>query len=397
MDIQDIIKNHYNVDQFIEMVGDRFPLLLKFKDTPQDKIWHAEGDVHIHTDMVLNETYKVIANEASHLSDDDKFCLIIGALLHDIFKPVVTKEIERNNRVCVIAPKHEYGGLGYLIHKIQGLGISKENINKILGMVGYHQSPKLMVVREANQWNYFNLARKARLDLLYYLEIADMKGRTSDDLDNQLELLELFKLYSEELGCFGQPNTPVISDNQYVQQKGFKALINGSIFMPEEADGKFYKHKDNHAELVVMTGLSGVGKSSLIEQNYADHVLISLDEIRAEICKSRQDHTQEDKVLQVAKLRMKTLLAKKQKIVYDATNVRRDFRDKVLSLGSQYDALTSVCFVTDSLENIIKRDSDREHSVGGKIIHYQDDRFEYPEIDEGDGYAVHFVESKRKK
>ena len=136
MDIQDILKNHYNVSQFIEMVGDKFPLLTKFKETHQDKIWHAEGDVHIHTDMVLEQTYDLIANEASYLSDDDKFSLVIGALLHDIAKPLVTKEAERNGRVCVIAPKHEYVGISYLIHRIQSLNISQDNIMKNYGSCG---------------------------------------------------------------------------------------------------------------------------------------------------------------------------------------------------------------------------------------------------------------------
>lgn len=398
MNIQDIIKNHYNVDQFIEMVGDNFPLLKRFKETQQDTVWHAEGDVHIHTDMVLNETYDIIANKASHLSDDDKFCLIMAALLHDIFKPIVTKEIERNGRQCIIAPKHEYLGLSYLVHKIQSLNISRENSEKILGMVGYHQAPKMMVIREATQWNYMNLSRKARLDLLYYLEVADMKGRTCSDLTEQLELLELYKLYAQEYNCFDKVNVPFISDNNYVQKKGFRALINNEIFMPEEADAKFYKHKDNHAELVVLTGLSGVGKSTFIKQHYSDYVIVSLDDIRADICKKgRQDHSSEDKVLYAAKLQMKTLLASKSKIVYDATNVRKEFRAKVLSLGEQYDALTTLCFLTDSLENIIKRDNAREFSVGEGVIHYQDDRFDYPEIDEADDYVLSYAEVKRKK
>lgn len=397
MDIQDILKNHYTVSQFIEMIGDKFPLLTKFKDTHQDKIWHAEGDVHIHTDMVLDQTYDIIANQASYLSDDDKFSLIIGALLHDIAKPLVTKDVERNGRICVVAPKHEYMGISYLIHRIQSLNISQENILKIMGMVGYHQVPKLMIMRDKSHWEYFNLSQKARLDLLYFLEIADMKGRIGEDLENQLEYLELFKLYAQENGCFEGAKLPVISDNEYVQMKGFKALLNGSIHMPEEAESKFFAHKDEHGELVVMTGISGVGKSTYIKQKYPDHVLVSLDEIRADLGKNRQDHTNEDKVLQVARLKIKTLLAKKNKVVYDATNIRRDFRDKVLTIGHNYNALTRVDFLTDSLTNIVKRDNEREHSVGAKIIHYQDDRFEYPEFDECDTYSIVFSDASKKK
>ncbi len=397
MDIQEILKNHYNVDQFIEMIGDKFPLLKEFKNTEQDKVWHAEGDVHIHTDMVLNETYDIIANQASYLSDDDKFCLVIGALFHDIAKPIVTMTAERNGRACVIAPKHEYRGISYMIHKIQSLNISQDNIMKIIGLIGYHQAPKLMIIRDKNKWEYMNLSNKARLDLLYFLEIADMKGRIGDDLDNQLEYLELFKLYAQENDCFDKSNMPFISDNEYIQKKGFRALVNGSIHMPEEAEAKFFKHKDNYGELIVMSGLSGVGKSSFIKENYPEHNLISLDELRGEIGKHRQDHTKEDKVLQQARLRLKTLLAKREKVVYDSTNIRSDFRDKVLTIGHNYDALTHLNFLTDSLENIVKRDKEREHSVGADvIIKHQDGRFDYPEFDEADGYKLVFNTIKKK-
>lgn len=397
MDKQDIIKNHYNVDQFIEMIGNKFPLLKSFKDTIQDKVWHAEGDVHIHTDMVLNETYDIIANQASYLSDDDKFCLILGALFHDIAKPLVTTESERNGRVCVIAPKHEYRGISYMIHKIQSLNISQENIMKIIGLIGYHQIPKLMIIRDKSKWEYFNLSQKARLDLLYFLEVADMKGRIGDDLDNQLEYLELFKLYAQENDCFDKPNMPFISHNEYVQKKGFKALLSGSIHMPEEAESKYFKHKDNFGELVVMTGLSGVGKSSYIKANYPDHTLISLDELRGEIGKNRQDHSNEDKVLTQARLKLKTLLAKREKVVYDSTNIRFDFRDKVLTIGHNYDALTRLNFLTDSLDNIVKRDKEREHTVGADvIIKHQDGRFDYPEFDEADDYKIVFNKVSKK-
>lgn len=396
MNISEILKNNYNVSQFIEMIGDVFPMLRDFKNTPQDLIWHAEGDVHIHTDMVLNEIYNVIANEASYLSDDDKFCLIMAALLHDIAKPVTTKSVERNDRICVIAPKHEYIGISYLMHKIQSLNISKENIQKIIGLVGYHQVPKLLVIRDKSKWDYINLSNKARLDLLYFLEIADIRGRHCPDQIEQIEYLELFKLYAQENFCFENSYMPFISDNNYVQYKGFKALVNGDITMPEEAEAKFFKNKDNFSEIIILTGLSGVGKSSLIKNEYSDYNLISLDNLRESEGKNRQDHSNEGRVIQKSKIMMKTLFNKKEKIVYDATNLRKDFRDKITGLASSYHALSHIVYLTDSLENIKKRDNDREHSVGNKILDYQESRFEYPEFDEADMHTIKFCENRKK-
>lgn len=390
MNISEILKNNYNVSQFIEMIGDKIPMLKDFKSTKQDLIWHAEGDVHIHTDMVLNETYSIIANEASYLSDDDKFCLVMSALLHDIAKPVTTKEIERDNRICVVAPRHEYVGISYLIHKIQSLNISEENIKKIIGLVGYHQVPKLLVIRDKSKWVYMNLSQKARLDLLYFLEVADIRGRECYDKTEQLEYLDLFKIYSEEYECYNKTNIPFISNNPYVQHKGFKALVSGDITMPEEAEAKFFKHKENYPELVFLSGLSGVGKSTYIKNNYKDYLIVSLDNIREKVGKNRQDHTNEGVVLQKAKIDLKTAFNKKQKVVYDATNLRKDFRDRFLGLGNDYNALTKLVFLTDNMNNIYKRDNDREHSVGKKVLDYQEQRLEYPEVDEADIYSIQF-------
>ena len=52
--------NTPNVDDCIAHLGDIFPLLKEYKNTIQDPVWHAEGDVHIHTDMVLTELYKLL-------------------------------------------------------------------------------------------------------------------------------------------------------------------------------------------------------------------------------------------------------------------------------------------------------------------------------------------------
>ena len=49
-----------NIDEFVDVLGDRFPLLKDYQSTPQDREWHAEGDVHIHVGMVLAEAYKLL-------------------------------------------------------------------------------------------------------------------------------------------------------------------------------------------------------------------------------------------------------------------------------------------------------------------------------------------------
>lgn len=49
-------------------LGRFFPLLNEFEQTEQDSIWHAEGNVAIHTDLVLKALYELLAAEASHIT-----------------------------------------------------------------------------------------------------------------------------------------------------------------------------------------------------------------------------------------------------------------------------------------------------------------------------------------
>lgn len=380
--LQELMILRPNVEYFQSIFSKTFPLLNVLKSTPQDMIWHAEGDVHIHTDMVLDETYKLIQNEASHLSNIDKRILILSALVHDIAKPITTKESERDGKIRIVSPKHEIRGMSYLAHKLGEFNLTAYEIRTILGLVGYHQSPKMLVIKDKNKWEYHALSRVVNMELVYWLEIADMRGRTCSDTKEQLEYLELFKLYSQEYMCWNGPNWQ-IHENPYINAKGFKDLQSGSIFMAEEATAKYYDKCKSYSHLVVMCGLSGVGKTTYINDHYSNYVKISLDDIRERLGnRSNQDNASE--VLTIAKAELKVALAKKYNIIYDATNIRKDFRTKVTALGNNYHALTEIVYLNDTLSNTIKKDSEREHKVGQTVIEYQNDRFEYPQLDECD-------------
>ncbi len=53
-----------DLETLIEVFGEAVPSLRRLKDTPQDPEWHAEGDVHTHTAMVLAELYRELDSPA---------------------------------------------------------------------------------------------------------------------------------------------------------------------------------------------------------------------------------------------------------------------------------------------------------------------------------------------
>lgn len=390
-----------NVDEAVKYLGDSFPLLMAFKTTEQDPQWHAEGDVHIHTDMVLNELYVLLKGPASHLSADVRQVLVLAALFHDIAKPLVTKRREINGAERVIAPQHEAIGRSYLAYTMCEFGLEKWKIQTLMGLVGEHQMPKLLVIKNCSRGGYWRLARKADHELLYWLEVADMKGRICEDLPGQLSLLDEFKLFSEEYGVWGKSAEqsitsqlePLISDlseseQHYIYGYAQYELERDTISMVEEAISKTYSQRSAYSDFIVLCGPSGSGKSSWVKQNAPQHRIISLDDIREEVCGKRGDQRQNGKVLAIAKERLRESLRIQQAVVWDATNLRLDFRDQVIQLGRNYHALVTLVVFQLPKKVIYERNKKREFSVPENVLERQIETLQWPTPDEVHCYIV---------
>ncbi len=67
-----------------------YPELHALIDTPQEPEWHPEGDVWTHTLMVVDAAARIVRREQGHLSKDEAFAIVMGALCHDFGKPSTT-------------------------------------------------------------------------------------------------------------------------------------------------------------------------------------------------------------------------------------------------------------------------------------------------------------------
>ena len=163
---QKIVNGDYpDVEEFCELWGKDIPLLNELKYTAQDEHWHAEGDVHIHTDMVLDEIYDIC--EEVHFSDERKVTLVLAALFHDICKPLCTIEKEINGEVRLTCPRHEEKGRHYLATRLMAFDLPYEIIWNVMALVGNHQYPRHLVVDNAGIEVYKRLSRRVDLELLY--------------------------------------------------------------------------------------------------------------------------------------------------------------------------------------------------------------------------------------
>jgi predicted kinase len=384
---------------FVDELSVEIPLLSELMHTMQDERWHAEGDVHTHTDMVLDELRDLLAGEIAWLDDQRRFTLVLAAALHDIAKPITSRVVERGGRTCIICPNHEEKGRSSLVPQLRQLGLKPELVLEIVNLVGYHQMPGRLVRKDATDAAYFQFARQVDVQLLYYLEMADMCGRTCDDHDKNIESLELFRMRLEELELWG--NDQAYEDWQLFFQEhrseaveeSFSLAVydfeSGKINSPEEGLARSYSLQEGYPELILTCGPSGSGKSSWLKSLDESWQIISLDELRFEMTGTYENQKENGAVLQAAKETLKGHLRQKKKIVWDATSLRKDHRSALIKLAMDYGAIVTIrCYMVSSVE-LFERNKKRQKSIPPHVLEKQLNSMQFPELNEA--HKVEFV------
>lgn len=398
-----ILQGHQpDFEDIVSELASIFPLLTRLSDTPQDPEWHAEGNVHIHTQMVLKALYDLINVQKNDLTPEEILILVLAASLHDIAKPQTTRPMEIRGVQRVAAPNHEYQGGSYIAYRLAELGLPFSMIYQIISLVVYHIKPKLLVVKNSSLFEFKKVARVANLKLLYYLEKADMLGRQCPDQQEQVDHIELFKLFSNEYGLWphheayhdwrmmieSQLSAYPLKTQALVLANTIKDAEAGLIVTVEEGLARSFSYREEFAELIVLCGPSGAGKSTWIKKNAPDYEVVSLDQLRLELTGKQSDQSKNGQVLQAAKKALKTHLAKKRKVVWDATNLRKDFRTQIVAIGYAYHALVTMVWFYGTSALFHSQNKERKEQVANQVLQRQLDYFEWPEPYEAHRYRV---------
>lgn len=389
------------VDDCIVHIGNIFPLIKEYKNTIQDPIWHAEGDVHIHTDMVLTELYKLLESKEWKKYNQPNFrrILILAALLHDYGKPSTTFTCKDTGRIK--ASKHEEVGRNLLVLPLLELDLPQHEYLQILNLVGLHQRPKLLVIKDEPMYKYLALNENFFIDLMYILELADLRGRTCIDKEESImyleewykkakeyckdqtdQLVNINSMINTAMHKVGRDDLATGLDN-YSFHVGIYQYHNNLIPTLYDAMEKYKGYINPHFNVVLTCGLSATGKSTYIKQHYPDYHIISMDVIREELCNgNRSDQSKNKEVAVIAKERFKECLRKKQNVVWDATNLRKEYREQLITLSHNYNALTHLIVFLDKEKNIKKKDKERKWSVSDSIIDKQIKSWQFPFFNE---------------
>ncbi|MFN0120946.1 MAG: CCA tRNA nucleotidyltransferase [Blastocatellia bacterium] len=148
---------------------------------PQDPEWHPEGDVWIHTGLVLDEARKLIGG----LPRAKQMAVMLGALCHDFGKPPTTAVEDgrirsKGHEDAGVAPTHTF--LDRLnVQTMDGYDVRAQ----VAALVQYHLSPghfhkAAMRGENVSDGAFRRLAQKLEPDLLYRVARADCLGRTGD-------------------------------------------------------------------------------------------------------------------------------------------------------------------------------------------------------------------------
>ncbi|HDY7669787.1 TPA: AAA family ATPase [Vibrio vulnificus] len=383
----------FSLDSVLNNHLQEFPLLAEFESTVQDSRWHSEGNVKIHTDLVIQEMKKLILKNPQ-LSESEQKILLWSAALHDYAKPITTHEREINGEIRVVAPKHEQIGASLLFSCKKPHELTYEEWLVIIKLVGFHQQAKLLVIRNEDYRSYIRLFREVKsLDLLYYLAMADILGRDCEDKQEQLDYVEFFKLNYLDYNLGGYFKDYELKQKEKVAKlihkpsqnpehisiRGISNIIDGNIYMIEESLSKPYAHM-GYPIVDVLVGVASSGKSTYTK-TVPERPVISMDNIRARF-KNIDSQDVNNEVLRIALEELKDHLRSGNHVIWDATNYRYDFRSKVTELAFKYKAYVRFfVFIKDKAQLHIDNKS-RKKRVIPEVIENQCSKFELPIEDE---------------
>ena len=115
-----------------------FPELARLAGVPQDPEWHPEGDVEIHTGLVLDAAAQVA--ERDRLEGDARAVLLFGALCHDFAKATTTAMRDRGGRLRWTSFGHEQESVPIARAFLSRIGIKSSIIEQVEPLVENHMA-----------------------------------------------------------------------------------------------------------------------------------------------------------------------------------------------------------------------------------------------------------------
>ncbi len=332
----------------------------RLEKTPQPPHYHDEGNVFVHTRMVL-EALKSLP-EYQLLPERKRNILYVAALLHDIGKIATTKEIIGK----IEAPHHAPVGCQmaretlWLDYGLCGNKELQQVREAICLLIRYHSFPPHAIDAADATLRLHRIAANGLLvpdfsiKLLCILAKADMIGRICDDQQEMIDRIALCEELAREEECLEHcyPFPSTYTRRFY--------LCGRDVWKNQNL------HDDTWGEVILLSGLPGVGKDTWIHRNASDMQMISLDEIRKELKISPTEN--QGKVANIARERAKGMLRRHQSFVWNATNLTVQMRESLISLFETYRARVRIVYLETDWQTQLVQNSGRKDAVPISVL-----------------------------
>ena len=340
------------------------------QNVAQDPIYHAEGDVYIHTRMVLEELIKL--KEWQNLNETNRSILFVAALMHDIAKPLCTEEV--NGRI--VSPRHALVG-----SRVAGAKMFRGDLGEIpfeirvqiIDLVRYHGLPLWILERENPEKLILKVSQSLNLKHLALLAEADVRGRICEDQNDLLERIDLFRALAQEQNCY---------ENAFDFEND---LCRFTYFQKEESSPLYVPFDDLKNEVILLAGLPGTGKNTWVAEHGKGYGQVCLDDIRRALNISPKGN--QGIVIQTAKEQAKVFLRKQQPFIWNATNLQASRRKPLVDLFTAYKARVKIVYIEANYSTLLERNRTRDHPIPPKVLERFINGLEIPKLHE-----AHFVE-----
>lgn len=356
----------YEVDRPIDWdaLEARFDWFQDMKEVPQDPEWHAEGNVFVHTKMVVEALLNL--PEFKGLDEQSKHILFASAMLHDVEKRSTTTTEEIKGRERIVSPKHakkgEFTARTLLYQEMPTPFVIREQIAKL---VRWHGLPIWAISKSNPDKAVIEASLVVNTAHLTMLAKADVLGRICKDQEEILLRIGLFKELCISNDCFGKPRA-------FASNYGRFLYLNKKEIAPD-----YEPYEDLKFTVHVMCALPGTGKDTFVER-HLDLPVLSLDDIRRANNIDPTDKKKQGLVLQLGKEKAKEFMRAHQSFVFNATNLTRDRRGKWISLFLEYGARIEIIYLEVPHKTLLAQNHNRTHKVPENVVRRMINSLEIP-------------------
>ncbi len=207
-----------------------YPELHALIDVPQEPEWHPEGDVWIHTMMVVDAAAKIIRQENRGFTDEEKLEVMFGALCHDLGKPSTTAVSKKDGVERIRSLGHEEAGKEPTRSLLARWKVSERIERAAVKVAMEHLKPGMLFLQLQKgtlaQSGYNNAVRKlirrihpTTWRVLLAASEADSRGRTVPGVQTDPYLPgELFTQTVEQQQLDVEPTKPLLQGRDLMER-----------------------------------------------------------------------------------------------------------------------------------------------------------------------------------